>query len=374
MTPDIPQSLQAAHARKAHPYLMWEGLNSSPEALAACPTEALQQAVSEAAAALAGCWHLYLIGCGTSLFAGQATAMALGQIAGRPATAVNAFELRAFPPPNLGQAGLIAISHSGGTPEVIDAMVLARALGTPVVALTDCPNAPVSQAADVTLLGPGGVEPALPKTRSYLTALYRLLRLVGSLSDNDAGGQLLEAMATLPDQTRQQLQAHEEQTRQMGERYAGVRRIAVAGAGFNLATANEAALKLTEASLSLTDAWELEEAGHGAWASTEAGDLVIVVASEGPELDKARSLISGMRAIDAHTWLITDGDAATAEPDDITRLPSGLPPALVPMLAILPLYQFTYFLTLARGIHPDIMRTDDPAYLAARKLLRPSRV
>lgn len=373
MTPEMPQSLQTAHARKAHPYLMWDGLTSSPEALQACQTADLQEAILAAVEVLADRPHLYLIGCGTSLFAGQTTAVALGQIAGRPASAMNAFELRAFPPPDLGQAGLIAISHSGGTPEVIDAMAIAKAKGAPVVALTDREGSPVTDSADVTLIGPGGVEPALPKTRSYLTTLYRLFSLVGRLADNAAGRELLEALETFPELTRQELVAHEDQARRMAERFADVRRIAVAGAGPNLATAREAALKLTEASLSLTEAWELEEAGHGAWASTEAGDLVIVVAAVGPELEKAKALLSGMKAIRAHTWLVTDGDPTPAEPGEVTHLPDGLPPSLVPMLAVLPIYQFTYFLTLTRGIHPDIMRTDDPAYLAARKLLRPSR-
>jgi glucosamine--fructose-6-phosphate aminotransferase (isomerizing) len=374
MTPDIPKSLQAAHARKAHPYLMWDGLTQSPDALEACGASDMQLAASTAADLLRARSRLYLVGCGTSLFAGQAAAVALGRIAGRSAQAFNAFELRAFPPPDLAEAGLIAISHSGGTPEVIEAISVARAQGAPVVAISDRSGAPVVDAADSALIGPGGVEPALPKTRSYLTTLDRLYRLTLALADESATQGLADELDAQPERTQQELQAHEEQTRKLGSAFAEVRRIAVAGAGPNLATAKEAALKLTEASLSLAEAWELEEAGHGAWASTEAGDLIIIIATQGPELDKARALVAGMKAIGARTWLITDGDPSPQEPDEVTRLPSGLSDVLAPMTAILPLYQFTYFLTLARGIHPDIMRTDDAAYLAARKLLRPSRV
>jgi hypothetical protein len=42
----------------------------------------------------------------------------------------------------------------------------------------------------------------------------------------------------------------------------------------------------------------------------------------------------------------------------------------MPLFAILPLYQYTYFLALAQGIHPDNMRLADPRYLQARMLMR----
>jgi hypothetical protein len=44
----------------------------------------------------------------------------------------------------------------------------------------------------------------------------------------------------------------------------------------------------------------------------------------------------------------------------------------MPLFAILPLYQFTYFLALARGIRPDNMQLSDPRYLEARMMMRES--
>ena len=42
----------------------------------------------------------------------------------------------------------------------------------------------------------------------------------------------------------------------------------------------------------------------------------------------------------------------------------------MPLYAIIPLYQFSYFAALAKGISPDNMRMDDPSYLDARMQMR----
>jgi hypothetical protein len=44
----------------------------------------------------------------------------------------------------------------------------------------------------------------------------------------------------------------------------------------------------------------------------------------------------------------------------------------MPLLAILPLYEFSYFVALAKGIRPDNMQLADPRYLEARMMIRES--
>lgn len=50
---------------------------------------------------------------------------------------------------------VIAISCSGSTPDVLDALVYARDLGARTICLTSAPNSPMAQAADVCLLTSG---------------------------------------------------------------------------------------------------------------------------------------------------------------------------------------------------------------------------
>ena len=50
----------------------------------------------------------------------------------------------------------------------------------------------------------------------------------------------------------------------------------------------------------------------------------------------------------------------------MTYLPEDAPEAITPLYAILPIYQFTYHLALAKGIHPDVMNLNDEHYLKTR--------
>ena len=90
----------------------------------------------------------------------------------------------------------------------------------------------------------------------------------------------------------------------------------------------------------------------------------------GPGLKKAQRLLTAMKSIDVDTWLITDTNIAFKNVDDITRLPVQGTESILPVLTVLPLYTFTYFLALENDIHPDIMRLDDERYLKARTVLR----
>jgi glucosamine 6-phosphate synthetase-like amidotransferase/phosphosugar isomerase protein len=94
---------------------------------------------------------------------------------------------------------------------------------------------------------------------------------------------------------------------------------------------------------------------------------------EGLGMEKSERLAKAMKLIDAKVWVITDTDKEFAGVDHVTRLSThGFPELFMPMIAILPLYQFTYFLALTRGIRPDNMQLSDPRYLEARMMIRES--
>jgi glucosamine--fructose-6-phosphate aminotransferase (isomerizing) len=375
MALNIPKSVEGAFERTAHPFHMWDGIQSIPGALEEMLSPETHPYIERAAAQLKGKTPIHMVGCGTSYFTALAASYVFHAIPQVQTTAANAYEYYAYPPCCLDKSALIGISHTGGTPAVVLSARTAKAAGSVVIGYTDVEKSALAREVEYIIPSKLGVEPALPKTRSYEAALMRhyLLALELAKAEGKDVSSFLSALQKSPKIAGEVLHAHENETKQLAEAVTSVRRIVVSGGGPQWATANEAALKMTESALMDSDAWELEEAVHGTWASTNDKDLVIVLAMEGPSMGKCQKLAKGMKTIGAKVWVITDTQQEFEGVEHVTRLQAqGTPELFMPLFAILPLYQFTYFLALARGIRPDNMQLSDPRYLEARMMMRES--
>ncbi|WP_028923197.1 SIS domain-containing protein [Pseudonocardia acaciae] len=359
-----------AGPRSAHPFHMWDGIRAIPDALRAEPAWLAE--AEAAAGAMLTRPAVDLVGCGTSYFAAIAIAHVVNQVAGVPARAHNAFEYAAYPPPPSGRGTLVAISHTGTTPDVV-AAVAAHGDAGPTLALTDAAGSPLAQACDHVLVEPGGLEPALTKTRSYATTLRRGYALALALARRlgRRASALERALDRAGEAAAAALAAAEADDSGAAARFASAPRVLVIGGGPELATANEAALKITEAASVHAVALQVEEAAHGAWASTRPGELAILLAPAGPTAAHADRVAHGMRTLGAHTWMLTNRAAPPAEVDALTRLPD-LDEPLMPLVSVIPLQVFAYRLALARGLDPDTMGTDDPRRSQARTIMRRS--
>jgi glutamine---fructose-6-phosphate transaminase (isomerizing) len=374
MENNIPKSVQTAFERKAHPYFMWDGIQEISRGLEDILSEENRESILEAARALKDKKLIHFIGCGTSYFASIAATFAFHSLCGVQSTATNAFEFLAYPPPDLKNCALVGISHTGGTPAVVQSIDLVKKEGGTTIGFSDVASSALGRAAEWLVPSSLGTEPALPKTRSYTASLLRAYLLAVELArlEGRKVSQYTSILQNSPVMANSILQLLENQVRDLADKLPLPRKIVAVGGGPQWATANETALKLTEAALMDADAWELEEAVHGTWASTQPGDLIILFAMSGPSFAKCQKLATGMKTIGATVWAITNDKNGLADADHITYLPGDIPEILLPLFAILPLYQYTYFLALKRGIHPDNMNLIDPRYLEARMLMRES--
>ena len=216
------------------------------------------------------------------------------------------------------------------------------------------------------------MEPALPKTRSYTAALMRgylhALELA-KLAGKDVS-QWERSLQAAPDALRKVINSSSGPVKVLAERWAGVRKVAVSGGGPHWATAMEGVLKMTETALLDSIAWQIEESVHGTWANVRAGDLVVVLAMDGPTHSLAERLAVGMKTVGCKVWAVTNKPWTGVEVDAVTVLPADLPELLMPLVAIAPLYQFAYYSALIAGISPDNMNLGNPHFMKARGVLR----
>jgi glutamine---fructose-6-phosphate transaminase (isomerizing) len=121
-------------------------------------------------------------GIGSSWHAGMAV-LSMLQARGRPATLIDASELLHFAQirPN---TAILALSRSGKSVEIVNLLPLARRAGARIIGITNTPDSPLGQEADVTL----PLEAAFDHNVSV--TMYSALALVGGLLASAALGDL----------------------------------------------------------------------------------------------------------------------------------------------------------------------------------------
>jgi fructoselysine-6-P-deglycase FrlB-like protein len=249
-------------------------------------------------------------GCGTSLHAAQTGGYAL-----------QALEAVLAPP----EADLLVVlSHEGGTSLALEAV---EAFSGPVWLVTGKDESPLAEVADEVLVVTPEVEESYCHTASYTTAVAALAALKG------------EDISDLPDAVERILAAEQFPV-------SGHQRLAVVGAGRDLPTVREAALKLREGVHVPTEAHETEQILHGHLAAIDETVRVFVLEGEGRAAGRARDVVRALEEIGADTTLV---------------------PTEHPVVDIVRFQLLTLALAEDRGINPDTIRWDEPRWDAARK-------
>lgn len=221
--------------------------------------------------------RLAVVGCGTSLYMAQ-TYAALREAAGHG-------ETDAFPASELPARAydrVLALSRSGTTTEVVD--LLARLRGTvPTVAITADPATPIVTAADQVVVIDFADEKSVVQTRFATSALILLRAHLG----HDVEEIIRQAEHTL--------------AKELPAEIAERSQFTFLGTGWTVGLANEAALKLREASLSWAESYPAMEYRHGPISISDERSVVWVFGAP-PE-----GLADQVRATGA-LWVSAEGE------------------------------------------------------------------
>jgi len=255
---------------------------------------------------------------GSVVFTGCGTSFHAAQTGGR---AIQALEAVLSPP----EADLmVVVSHEGGTSMALEAV---RAFPGPSWLVTGKEESPLAEAADEVLVVSPEVEESYCHTASYTAAVAALAALRGEdVSGLPAAVEHVLAEEPLP------VFDHE--------------RIAVVGAGRDLPTVREAALKLREGVHIPTETHHTEQILHGHLAAIDETVRVFVLEGEGRAADRAVDVVRALGEIGAETTLVPTEHTVV----DIVRF-----------------QLLTLALAERRGVNPDTIRWDEPRWDAARK-------
>jgi glucosamine--fructose-6-phosphate aminotransferase (isomerizing) len=321
-------------------------------------TEPAQAGAIAAVAARIAAWrprHVVLTARGTSdhaaLFGAYLAEIRLGLPAGlaSPST-VTLFGSR----PDLSQALVVGVSQSGGSPDLVEVLRVARQTGALTLAVTNSPGSALASTAELAIDVTAGTERAVAATKTYTAELLALLMLVEGVRAGDGVLPATEraTLAVLPELAA--LTLADPAAGELAERYRFAGRIVTTGRGYAYPTAREAALKLMETSYLAALAFSGADLLHGPLAMTDPDVPVLAVVGDGPGGRAMREVLAklGERRADVVAIGPTPVPGAAAQ----LRVPA-VDERHAPLLDILPLQQLALSLALARGEDPDAPRS-----------------
>jgi glucosamine--fructose-6-phosphate aminotransferase (isomerizing) len=279
---------------------------------------------------------IYLVGCGTSYNAG-ATSTYQFTAQGMKAQAILASE---FDSTFVNETTpIIAISQSGETADLLDAVKIAKQKGAPIISIVNVVTSTIARISDIVIPLNSGPELAVASTKACTSQLVVLNLLAGM----DAA-QIEEAAK----QAKQLIQQTEPQMKKLALSLQNTKNLFVLGRGALAQTAREAALKIKEVSYIHAEGMNAGELKHGTIALIEQGTPVIVISD-----DKTRMLtLSNAQEVKARGAFVIGIDS---EPNAVYDVHVKLPDIKegTSLLSLLPLQIFAYYLAVGKGLNPD---------------------
>lgn len=341
---------------------MHDCIHDQPEAIAQI-LDTQGPAVDEIAGLASRAGRVHVCGIGTSWHASLVGEHLFRSVGVSEARAWHSFEFASYPPPLSSDDLVIVMAHSGMKRYSGEALAMARAMGASTALVTCQTSEARLDQADVVVRTTYR-DRSSAFTISHTGAMTALAMIAARVEGGEGLGRELEG---LPGAVRSALDT-EEQVRDLVGRVKDFGWYCFAGWGPNASTAYEVALKINEAAYDVTTAFQLEQFLHGPFVATGPKCSVTLIAPPGPGYERAIEIGKAAKATGAGlTALVSERDADMASAaDNVVRLP-GVVEALSPVVYLVPLQLFTYWLALERGRNPDTFRLDDPTHLAARE-------
>ncbi len=290
----------------------------------------------------------FLVGCGTAGYAALCGSYLFSRIARRHVNAVIASEFKYQEHFLTDRSLVIALTQSGETVDVIEAVQAAKHRGAKVAALVNVPGSTVERLADFSVPLSAGPELSVLSTKAYTAKLALLLLTAHILNGSehvaiDTLWRAVEGMqgALAP--------ATQDRIRAVAERLVHAEHCYIIGRGLSYPTALEAALKIKEATYIHAEGFAGGELKHGVIALIEEGSPCIVFSP----LDETRAdILSGAMEVRSRGgWIV----GISPEPDEAfhVHIPIADVGDASPLVGIVPAQLLAYELAIRRGLDPD---------------------
>jgi glucosamine--fructose-6-phosphate aminotransferase (isomerizing) len=300
-----------------------------------------------------------MFACGSAYYAAMFGMYLIRQLARLPVELELASEYRYSDPVVDGRTLALAVSQSGETADTIEAVRVAKAAGSLLLAVTNVVGSSLARTADATLYMQAGPEIGVAATKTFtaqcvdmvLFAMH-LARIRGT-ADEATLRELGRALRDLPSLVDQGLNSDEDVS-PVARRISKAKTMLYLGRHVNFPIALEGALKLKEISYIHAEGYAAGEMKHGPIALLDEKVPVVVLATRGPVQEKILSNMAEAKARDSRIIAVVNphDDAAIENADVVFTVPQTHH-LIQPIVNVVPLYLLAYHIADRKGCDVD---------------------
>ena len=303
--------------------------------------------------------RMFIVACGTSAYAGLVGKFIIEELSRIPVEVDYGSEFRYRDPLIDERTLVLVITQSGETVDTLAAMEEARRKGAKLLAIVNVIGSQAARLADGVIYMQAGPEIGVASTKAFTASLvdqYLLGLYLGKargLIEPARMRELVDALAALPNKVSQVLAADGD-CEALAGRFFKREHFLYLGRGINYPIALEGALKLKEISYIHAEGYPAGEMKHGPIALIDENMPVVAIATRDHVYDKMVSQIEQVKARDGIVIaLATEGDEAIAQKADHVLYVPPTPRLLSPVVNVIPLQLFAYFVAVRRGADVD---------------------
>ena len=310
--------------------------------------------------------RINIVASGTSRHAGMAGQFMIQELAGVPVDVDYASEFE-YRDPMIGRSEIsIFITQSGETADTTGALREAKQRGSRTIAISNVVGSTIAREADGVIYTHAGPEVSIASTKAFtaqIACLFMFALYLGQVKEKVSQAtskHYIGELLALPGKIETILSSAD-QCEQLAERYHRVEDFMFLGRAIHYPIAMDGALKLKEISYIHAEGYPTGEAKHGPNALIDYKLPLVMIATCDPDnpgsvlrYEKNVSNMEGFKKQGGTVIAIaTEGDKKIPQLANHTFFVPKAPELLSPILEIVPLQLFAYYIAAKRGLDVD---------------------
>ena len=300
--------------------------------------------------------RLLILACGTSYYAGLVGEYLFEEIAKIPTEVHFASEFRYREEPFEKGTVAIAISQSGETADTLAAIRKAKEHELLTLGIVNTVGSSIARETDAGVYNHAGPEIGVASTKAFISQLTILTLMAVYLSKSNGHSEnhvLLQELEKIPEKIKTILDKSSE-LEKLAEKYKDRDNFLFLGRRYNYPVALEGALKLKEISYIHAEGYGAGEMKHGPIAMISENFPTMAIVPQNSVSEKMFSNLEEVKARKGSIFAIaTEGDKGiTSLANDVFFIPRTIEP-LEPLLTVVPLQLFAYYVGTRRGFDID---------------------
>lgn len=301
---------------------------------------------------------LVIVGCGSAYLAGMVGEYMIEEYAGIPTEVEIGSEFRYRKPIFNKKSAVLAISQSGETADTLAAVNEAKEKSVLTIGLVNVVSSTIARQTDVGIYNHAGAEIGVASTKAFTSQVEILALLTLFLGRQRSlslvmGQRIAKEIKKMPNLAKEVLSRTKE-IRNIAKKYYKFKNFLYIGRKYNYPVALEGALKLKEISYINAQGYAAGEMKHGSIALIDKDFPCLAICPRDSVYEKIISNIEEIKARHGQVIAVTTNGNKEIESlvDDVIYIPKTLE-MLTPIISVIPLQLFAYYVSSLKGLDPD---------------------